>query len=369
MRYMLQSVARDLIPESRTAQCARQMIEPRVTVNKNILTGNARYGGLMMCCRIWNCPVCAVRITEQRREELEFGVETLKGRGGGTLMLTVTLRHESDDKLLKLLNQLQDAMQRLKRGRSWRLFKARHGVIGGVYSLECTWGEDTGWHPHRHELLMLDHVPDGREIAEMLDWLKNRYLKFLHKAGGSASRAHGLSLDQDTVAGYIAKFGRDPAWLADSTAPRWTEAHEITKAPAKHGHHSGRLTPFGMLRVILETDEPIRPPGAPGDSPPTHPVAKKWIEYAAVFHGRKQLQWWHGTKAMLGIVVIADDEIVNDLDEYGVLAYITRAGWGRVLKLNSRVDLLREAEKGLPALVNFCDAVGIELDSIFDIEQ
>jgi hypothetical protein len=340
------------------------MIESTVKVNKNILTGHVRYGGLMMCCRVWNCPICAVRITEQRREELDHGVKKLTAGGGGTLLLTVTLSHNDNDRLEPLLNTLLSAMQRTKRGNPWSKFRKRHGIVGGVYSLEVTWGEATGWHPHRHELFMLDHVPDGHEIAVMLAWLKDRYLKMLLKAGGSASRAHGLTLVQDTVAGYVAKFGHDPAWLTDKTAYRWSEVHEVTKSPAKSGHNSQRLTPFGMLRVVLESDDPIRPSGAAPDSPPVHLVARKWIEYAGVFHGRRQLVWWRGTKALLGIVEITDDEIVNELEEFNAMAYITRAGWQRVLKLNSRVDLLREAEKGPVALVAFCRAVGIEMESV-----
>ena len=365
MRYALQSVARVLIPGSRTAWCSRRIIETQVGVHKSTLSSRARYGGLLMCCKIWNCPVCAVRITEQRKNELEAGVARLKLTGGDTLLLTVTLRHANKDDLGMLLGQLQDTMQRLKRGQPWQKFKARHGIVGGVYSLEVTWGAATGWHPHRHELLMLDHVPDGKEIVAMTDWLKIRYLKFLAKAGGNATWEHGLSLDQDTVAGYVAKFGHDPAWLADKKQLQWTQVHEVTKSPAKTGKRSDRLTPFGMLRVVLESGQIITYEESKEGLELLHPVARKWKEYANMFHGKRQLVWWRGTKALLGIEEVSDAEIVGDLDEYAPLAYITRRGWGRVLHLDARLAVLHAAERGPSALAAYCKQYKIEIEKIY----
>jgi len=351
MRYMLQSIARKILPKSRVAICSRQPTNSRIGVNYNQCTHDTRYDGLMFCCSVWNCPVCAARITEQRRIELEQGLTALRAGGGDALMVTVTVRHDKHDCLDKLLSGIQDTMQRVKRGRSWKLFKTRHGVVGGVYSLEVTYGKTTGWHPHRHELLMLDHIADGEEIETIQSWLRGRYLKMLAKSDLDASYGNGLTVENDTVDTYIAKFGCEPFWL-EGGGFRWTQAHEITKAPAKVGKHPERMTPFVMLMYAFDDHEELTEIGI------------AWKNYAEVFYGKRQLTWWRGTKALLEVDEISDDDIVNDYDDYSVLGYITWAGWQQVLRLDVRAELLNVASSGdIQAIKGWCDARKIETEN------
>ena len=58
-RFALQSVARDILPGSRTAKCLRIRAHDKdVQVWKSKNHKTASYGGLQTCGSVWVCPVC-----------------------------------------------------------------------------------------------------------------------------------------------------------------------------------------------------------------------------------------------------------------------------------------------------------------------
>ena len=70
-RFALQSMARAILPESRTAKCLRiRAHDCDVQVWKSREHGTASYGGLQTCGSVWTCPVCAAKIAERRRIKL-----------------------------------------------------------------------------------------------------------------------------------------------------------------------------------------------------------------------------------------------------------------------------------------------------------
>ena len=88
-RFALQSVARSILPESRTAKCLRiRAHDCDVQVWKSKEHGTASYGGLQTCGSVWTCPVCAAKIAERRRVELLDAMELHKAQGGAVYLLT-----------------------------------------------------------------------------------------------------------------------------------------------------------------------------------------------------------------------------------------------------------------------------------------
>ena len=67
-RFALQSVARDILPDSRTAKCLRIRAHDKdVQVWKSKNHKTASYGGLQTCGSVWTCPVCGAKVVERRR--------------------------------------------------------------------------------------------------------------------------------------------------------------------------------------------------------------------------------------------------------------------------------------------------------------
>ena len=191
---------------------------------------SAHYEGLMTCGSVWNCPVCAARVAEKRREELERAIEKCQQQGGTVWMATFTVKHEKDDSLGDLLRTLEAAMRRMRQGRSAQALKKQFDVIGTVTVREVTYGEH-GWHPHMHQLIFFRGEIDEEEF----DSVMRKKWANATKHEGLETNEHGFRLDKTygQVAKYVTKLGRDTSEYEHPG--NWNAASEMTRTSAKQG--------------------------------------------------------------------------------------------------------------------------------------
>lgn len=272
------------------------------------------YEGLQTCGSVWACPCCGARISETRRDEMNQLLAWARVQGYKVMMLTLTARHGRDDDLGDLLDGMKDAKQRWARHRSYGRIKPH--MIGNVTATEVTGGGSHGWHPHFHMILILNGDVD-------LTPLRDAWLASLHGAGldgaGAAFQAQGA----DAAGHYIAK---------------WGAAEELTLSQRKKGRGRTGRTPAQLLAASC--DELDREAG------------HLWAEYATVFHGRRQLVWSRGLKALAGIGEVEDEEAARDQQQDGqqetARANIPHHVWrhdvaGR--RADRRAELLDRAEE------------------------
>lgn len=237
------------------------------------------YEGLQTCGSVWACPCCGARISETRRDEMNQLLAWARGQGYRVMMLTLTARHGRDDDLAKLLDRMKDAKQRWARHRAYARLKSR--MIGSVTATEVTGGGAHGWHPHFHVIVILDGDAD-------LTPLRDAWIASLRGAGldgaGAAFQAQGA----DAAGNYIAK---------------WGAAEELTLSQRKKGRGRTGRTPAQLLAASC--DDADREAG------------HLWAEYATVFHGRRQLVWSRGLKAMAGVGEVDDEEAAQDQQQEG----------------------------------------------------
>ena len=324
-RFSLQSVARGILPDSRTAKCLRiRAFDSDVQVWKSREHGTASYGGLQTCGSVWACPVCSAKIAERRRVELLDAMEMHKAQGGTVSLLTLTTPHQRGDNLVELLAQQGKALQSFLRDFTVKAVFAEMGHLGQVRALEVTHGrksvKNNGWHPHFHILQF--HQVKGSE-ADRKDWTARLYLRWVaycEKAGlGTPSYAHGIKLDDGTKASdYVTKWG-----LED----------EMTKGHTKKGKAGGE-SPFDLLRAVL-ADRTDRQ------------AAALFKEFAQGFKGKQQLSWSRGLKARFMVDEKTDEELSQEKDDRAtLLGLLTVDQWRDVLKVDGRGVLLDIAAKG-----------------------
>ena len=324
-RFALQSVARSILPKSRTAKCLRiRAFNSDVQVWRSKAHRTASYGGLQTCGSVWACPVCNAKISERRRVELLSAMDMHKAQGGAVYLLTLTTPHQRGDNLADLLKQQQKALESFLRDRKVRAVFSEMGYIGQVRALEVTHGrksgQDNGWHPHFH-ILQFCQV-SGRE-ADRKDWQVRLYLRWVaycEKAGlGTPSYAHGIKLDDGThAAKYVTKWG-----LED----------EMTKGHSKKAKAGGE-TPFDLLRAALADAGDVQ-------------ARALFQEFAQCFKGKRQLSWSNGLKARFNQSEKTDEELAAEQDDRAVLlGLLTVDQWRDVLKLDLRGPLLEIASKG-----------------------
>ena len=288
-RYVLQSVARSIIPEFAISKClrVRQKDVEAVEVRKG--KDRPYYGGLQHCHSVWSCPVCSAKIAEERREDLKTVVETWQAQGGTVLLVSYTVRHNIKQKLIEVLKKALHSRSLMMNRKSYRRLRARIGLAGSVRSLEVTYGEN-GWHVHFHEILFLN------KLETFLEWCLTRsnnleqiilpmWQDACRSAGLSSPDHHGVKVQNgDKAGGYVAKWGMDS---------------ELTKGHIKQGRE-GHYTPWDFLRMCDQG-------GRWGDL---------FREYSRAFKGKRQLFWSHGFRKLLNLgKEKTDEEIAGQIDE------------------------------------------------------
>lgn len=318
-RYALQATARQLLPGQRVANCLRRRRskDQGISVWRAVDSGVAHFKGLMACGSVWHCPVCAARISERRRVELEGAIAVHRASGGSVLLVTVTNSHHKGDKLADLLSGQEKALHRFRSDRASKALWDSLGVIGMIRALEVTHGAN-GWHPHYHFLVFLERQVSPVQLRQVKADLATRWL--------DCCKASGLPLPSLQRGCDV----RDGEWAA-RYASKWGLEQEMTKAHLKRGKAGGR-TPFDLLREAFETGE--------------LEVCRLFQEYAVHFKGKRQLVWSPGLKSRLGVDEITDQALAENSDQESVLlGHLTVQDWRYILRWNLRVNILEAAER------------------------
>lgn len=343
-RYALQSVARELLPKSRTAKCLRTsyLKGGKVEVLYSPAHQSASFGGLVTCASVWNCPICMAKITERKRVELQAAMVEAKAQGLHCYLLTLTHPHTRFDPLSDLLTSEQRALKFFFEGRAIKGLFRELGRVGQVRAWEVTHGRrravSHGWHPHFHILLILDqpigHLPTV-ELALYVHWANACVRAGLDRP----SARFGVRLDDGSrAADYVAKMG-----LEESSA--WGLDSEMTKGHCKRSRDGE--TPLDLLRSRLAYDDDTQ-------------AAWLFREYAAAFRGKRQLVWSRGLRDRLGLGAAPTDEEVAAAheDDCFLLSEIERDQWALILRFDLRGEVAEIARHGdRDALVRFLDSL------------
>lgn len=284
-----------------------------VTLERNGATGAANFDGLKTCASVWSCPCCSPRISNTRRDELNQLLAAARAEKLAVVMLTLTARHDRSMRLGPFLDALKVAKQRFRQRREWRALK--HVFVGSVTATEVTHGRN-GWHPHFHELLVLDASPSA--AISVIETLRAVWLACLHGVGLSGNDAAFQVQSAQAAGQYVAKFGA---------------AEELTLQSAKQGRKGSR-TPWQLLADARDGDAQ---------------AAAVWIEYALAFRGRRQLMWSPRLKARFGIGETSDEDAATEADPAPdaetLRAWVgSSEAWRNARR--RRVALVRAAETG-----------------------
>lgn len=324
-RFFLQSCAKALLPGERVGMCMRMLAPTKahVEIHKHKETRRAAYKNLAVCGSVWQCPVCASKISEHRRIELD---KVVKAWTGGKYLLTYTASHRKGTKLKPFLQSILDSYRLLKSGRWWDEMTDFYGWIGSVRSLEITYGKH-GWHPHIHELVFTTNEMQPVMVGTLETSLKARWKQTVAKNHLYANTENGFKLQDgwNEVSEYVSKFGNEPVRAG------WTAAAEIAKQVSKKGRMEGR-TPTQLLADFSEGDIEA------GDL---------WREYALTVKGKNHIVWSRGFREAVKLKAEVPDEIVAEEIQPGsyLLASLTPGQWKAILSMDLRGEVIVKASR------------------------
>ncbi len=290
--------------------------------------GSTYYCGLETCGNVWLCPVCSAKIHHRRAAELRDALTTWEQQGHAASLVTITVPHDLDNQLSKLVDAERAAWKRVTAGAAWQRLKRRLGIVGHIIAFELTWGDEHGWHPHYHVLLIHDQDLDAAAIAALHAHIHTRLVAGCRDhALRQPDQRHAVRIDPNvsaTKAGtYIAK-GSD-----------WTPAEEMTRGDLKTSR-AGSRTPFQILADYHQT----------GDTRDRN----LWHEYSHVTRGLAAVRWSRGLRdVILGPCAeseLTDEQLaVEDVSGH-LIAAMPPATWSRIRRAGLDLAALVSVEHG-----------------------
>lgn len=323
LRYdMKDQAGRILGAGSRVSSCMRVAAKgiggstqsPGISRNSS---GTAHFHGVGACGSVWTCPVCAVKVQEQRRLEIIEAMRKHRESGGICALVTFTVSHHKHQKLDDLLPPLLDSLRGWKSLRAVKDARSSLAYSGSIRCLEVRHSPVNGWHPHVHEIWFLDKSFSVDQVKTVRDSLAASWVKYLGKKGLSALDRVGFDLQVRTGDGieaagaYVAKWG-----------------HELAYSNSKLGKRGSR-SPWQILEsctVAWNVKD--------------HNL---FAEYAQAFEGRSQLYWSPGLKKRFGLVDL-DDAEVSDMPESEQVYEFSPLEWRVVSRFKLHAQVLTIAE-------------------------
>jgi hypothetical protein len=282
-------------------------------------------------------------VRQRRAAEIDQGVNGWLAKGGGGEFVSLTNSHGIQDALEPRLAAMAGALNSLLKGSAWERFKKRLGYVGSIRAVEVTWGQENGWHPHNHVVMLFERPLTAQERQELWRWLHNRWSGVLLAKGfGSITEAHGVDVRQvtgDVLGEYLTKVEGG-----------WSTGLELARGDVKRGKRGG-LTPFGLLADFAAT----------GDVE----SRRLWLEYEAATFGKRWLRWTPGLRALLlGTEVETTDEALAASEgvDLALVRWLCEAAeFRRHVRRGTTGLLLDEVEESAAWVIFLSDLLGHEL--------
>jgi hypothetical protein len=267
--------AADPYTPDRQRQCGVVPVGSQVEIR--IKDGCAYYCGLETCGNVWLCPVCSAKIHRRRADELRDALTSWEASGHAATLVTITVPHDLDDPLSSLVETERTAWKHITAGAAWQRLKRRLGIAGHIIALEFTWGDENGWHPHYHVLLVHGQDIDAVGISALHSHIHSRLAASCRDhLLRQPNQLHAVRIDPNVCAtaagGYIAKGGD------------WTPAEEMSRGDLKTSR-TGSRTPFQILADYYQTGD-TRDRGL-------------WREYSRVTRSLAAVRWSRGLRTVI----------------------------------------------------------------------
>nr|WP_298059596.1 protein rep [uncultured Halomonas sp.] len=315
--------------------------------------GRSFFSGVQVCGSPWSCPVCAAKIAERRRQEIQTTIDWAYAQKLQPVMVTLTFPHQRTDNLGDLLDKQRQALAKLRKGRSWDLAKQRWGFQGLIRALEVTHSERNGWHPHTHEIWLVrpDATAGDIKTTVLQRWKRIcEEVGLLDRENEQSWRAFDVrSVDVKpwvSAGEYLAKMDDRSHWGADR------EMSGAASKGTKGGKRAGRH-PFKLLAESLDGNQR---------------AGRLFLDFVRTVTEKRAraLFFSPGLKKRVGIEDLSDEDLaVEQREEAEALGALTRDDWRLIRRLRQQAPVLDAAEAGgWPAVVMLLaelrDSHGIE---------
>lgn len=268
--------------------------------------------GVQTCGKLWQCPICAGRISERRRKDLNGALAWARAKEYKIGMMTLTARHGEGDALKDLLHRMKEAKRRMHRHRGWTSLKG--DLIACVTATEVTHGKN-GWHPHFHMIVIYKSDTTTEAFREFAP----RWHASLKAMGLDGNHAAYQFQNADKAGEYVSK---------------WGAAEELTLSGKKLAKKGGK-SPLQLLEASKAGSEE---------------AGELWLEYDEAFFRRTQLDGLSKLLKLAEMDFVSDEEAAEnegqeDEVERELVVNLSSTEWRKKAR-KRRTDVLDAAEDG-----------------------
>ena len=352
--HSLRKCGCQVVPSERKNRKTGEVIQTKApgTAQVKIFPGGSMgWTWLVRCASVWFCPVCAPKIMSRRRQELQKGIEIFQRQKFYFAFVTLTIPHAHGVPLIEYMEKLQAVLKEFRGGKAWDKFKKRIGMRGYIRAQEVTCGKRTGWHPHFHELLVLEKQLTKAEQKELTDFCVDVEVQLCMKHGITSAEKERDHLRY----GVDVRCGSDPVsqeYLAKTVS--W----ELSSLTTKAAREDERFQPLALASMMTDKEATEKEKVW---------ANHLWAEYMVGMYGRVAVYWSPGLKKFCGIDEKTDAELLEGDAESGPIIETDAAGFRRVawkrlqvplLELCEKVKLLRTEQIGaaIGADITICEA-------------
>lgn len=281
-------------------------------------SGSVSWAGLMRCGSVWTCAECATKIEAVRSKELLRLIETARGRGMIILMITHTFPHEAHHSCRESMEGLSASVRKMRQRKAYSELRSKLGFVGLARKREITIGWH-GFHPHDHELWILDPLLAAIDIedlaragqsykqggrnrfgdSELQGFVKSQIYPIwaacaaqIFGADRVPTEANGLDVSVVWNANdYLAKCPELAAKKKEAGKTRWGADAEMSKTTAKRGRRGSR-TPWELLEIAAGNCPSFADQRKAGQRCLTVSEARKlYLDYAAGTWRKRAMYW------------------------------------------------------------------------------
>lgn len=312
-----------------------------VDVRRDMETGTAKLSNIKYCGAVWTCPVCSSIIRNERAKDVQKAVDVWQKQGKGLYLVTATLRHFKADNLAISLDTLTNAWRSTVSGKQWQQFRIDFGIVGYVRSLEITYSDTNGWHPHFHFLFFVDGKATKSGEYLLNSVLLDRWKHQVIKHGGRLPNSHGIDVR------LVDENGKAAAQYVSKIVDGNNVSLELARADLKAASDEFEaITPFQLLDA---------------DTPKYRAL---WSAYTKAIKGKRSVFFSRGLRELLGIEKeLSNDEIIEKQQRIGELISSFEADVYQTIvnrKDSLLGDVLNLIEIG--QFVQAADLIGCRLD-------
>lgn len=272
------------------------------------------------------CIGCAQKIYAVRRSELTRLFEYCREKGHAFFFGTFTHPHTNRQTLQETMAALAIIRRKLRAGNPWKRFKEKYGIFGAVVTLEVTYSDFFGWHPHFHMAFAAARPGfTEEESAAIQQFLTERWNNLCVKYGLITDE---VKRQEHLLHGVRVQIGTDEAQLAYLAKTEvWEMASTTTKTPKR----TASITPWEISRRAQAGDPKYK---------------ALWFDFMRAMKGRVAVQWSHGLKALVGVQDVEDQDIAQGKEAVKVYS-VSKADFARVCHRRAHCEILEKVEDEL----------------------